>query len=437
MLNYYELFDVSPSATTDEIKKVIHQQMRLWSHRTNAPQMERRQEAERMVRILEEMEEILLDESKRKEYDEQLRLVLANSATDTSTGISPVNSSSSQEATATVEQKEKLSPEEITKKLEEGKQLYSREQYEESLEIAKELAEHATDRPEVWALLGRSRFQLGDLHEAISPLVKACDLDSQNPSYVYDLGLVFEKQENYTRALEQFKLAYSLDQGNLEYKFKLGVLSVKLNNFQVALSMLEQCYQAVPNHSQYQQELANAYLQASFSKWKTIHSENPYLSPGQYPITKADLELASNYIERASRIPVNDPELQRQIQQRKEEIKKKKGRQFTGSWIMVVLSTIFLILIQLLNPSYLNIAFISLPLFYILSAFTPKYVIYRRVDENKCPKTDFAQMFDRMKKSVGSVGAWLISTFLVIGYFFITPFVLSIVIIYNFIRKLI
>lgn len=436
MLNYYELFDVSPSATMDEIKKVIHQQMRLWSHRTNAPQMERRQEAERMVRILEEMEEILLDESKRKEYDEQLRLALSNS-TESPTGITPVSSSYSREATATVEKQEKLSSEKIQEMLEEGKRLYSREKYEESLEIAKKLAEQAPDLPEVWALLGRSRFKLGDLHEAISPLVKACDLDSQNSSYVYDLGLVFEKQENLSRALEQFKLAYSLDQGNLEYKFKLGVLSLKMNNYQVALSMLEQCYQAAPTHSQYQRELANAYLQASFSKWKMIHSDHPYLSPGQYPITKADLDLANVYIERASRIAINDPELQRQIQLRKEEIQKKKGRQFTGSWIMVVLSTIFLIIIQNVNPSFLNLAFISLPIFYILSAFTPKYVIYRRVYENKYPKTDFAQMFYRMKNRLGTVGAWLVSTFLVIGYFFVTPFVMSIVIIYNFIRKFI
>ena len=38
-------------------------------NRTNAPQIERRQEAERMVKLLEEAEGVLLDSGKRSQYD--------------------------------------------------------------------------------------------------------------------------------------------------------------------------------------------------------------------------------------------------------------------------------------------------------------------------------------------------------------------------------
>lgn len=49
MENYYEWLGLAPDTSIDELKKQIYQQMRIWSHRTNAPQMERRQEAERAI----------------------------------------------------------------------------------------------------------------------------------------------------------------------------------------------------------------------------------------------------------------------------------------------------------------------------------------------------------------------------------------------------
>ncbi len=50
MVNYYNILNLSPTANEDEIRKAINRELRLWSNRTNAPQIERRQEAERMVR---------------------------------------------------------------------------------------------------------------------------------------------------------------------------------------------------------------------------------------------------------------------------------------------------------------------------------------------------------------------------------------------------
>jgi hypothetical protein len=73
MANLYNLLKVSPTASEEEIKKAINQELRVWSNRTNAPQIERRKEAERMLNHLEDAKRILLDAAKRKQYDLHLQ----------------------------------------------------------------------------------------------------------------------------------------------------------------------------------------------------------------------------------------------------------------------------------------------------------------------------------------------------------------------------
>lgn len=70
--NLYRILNIPQTASAEEVKKAIIQGSRLWSNRTNAPQIEKRQEAERMVKFIEEAEGILLDPTKRERYDRQL-----------------------------------------------------------------------------------------------------------------------------------------------------------------------------------------------------------------------------------------------------------------------------------------------------------------------------------------------------------------------------
>mgnify|MGYP001475887240 CR=1 FL=1 len=440
MINYYELCNISPSASQEEIKKTIYQLMRLWSHRTNAPQMERRQEAERMVRLLEEAEEILLDEEKRKEYDEKLRLstrVVEKAPVETSEPSSYELDAQRNEVTATKEKVEdELTTEQIEENIQQAQQLFSTGKLKEALQLAEELSEKVKDRAEIWALIGRLQFRLGNYQEAVAPLVKACDLESKNATYVFELGEVFERLNNPTRALEQFKLASALDPSNIQYKFKVGNLLIQMKQFRDGLPLLEQCFNASPNHEEYRVGLVKAYLDSAFSNWITIEGYHPYLSPGTYPIRELDLSLADTYIKRASQIPFQDLELSNQLQQCRLEIKRSKGLKFTGSWFMAFLSLIFLIITQYINPSDLNLVFIGLPFIYVLSALTPKYQIYEKAYQNESPKTDFAYLYEKLKDKFGTIGAWFISLILIGLYFFATAFVMSLVIIYNVIRKI-
>jgi len=72
MEDYYALLGLDRSADTDSIRTAINQEVRVWSRRTNAPELEKRQAAERRMKLLQEAESALLDDMRRARYDRNL-----------------------------------------------------------------------------------------------------------------------------------------------------------------------------------------------------------------------------------------------------------------------------------------------------------------------------------------------------------------------------
>jgi DnaJ-class molecular chaperone len=72
MEDFYVLLNVSKSADEDAVRSAINRELRVWSQRTNAPEIDKRQAAERKIKLLEEAEAILLDAGKRSQYDKEL-----------------------------------------------------------------------------------------------------------------------------------------------------------------------------------------------------------------------------------------------------------------------------------------------------------------------------------------------------------------------------
>ena len=72
MDDFYLLLGVSKSADEEGIRAAINRELRVWSQRTNAPEIDKRQAAERKVKLLEDAESTLLDAAKRSRYDQEL-----------------------------------------------------------------------------------------------------------------------------------------------------------------------------------------------------------------------------------------------------------------------------------------------------------------------------------------------------------------------------
>ena len=72
MEDYYLLLSLTRSADEDTIRTAVNRELRVWSQRTNAPDIDKRQAAERKIKLLEQAEATLLDSSKRARYDQDL-----------------------------------------------------------------------------------------------------------------------------------------------------------------------------------------------------------------------------------------------------------------------------------------------------------------------------------------------------------------------------
>lgn len=70
--NYYELLELDPHTSQEKVAKAIFEYQKKWQHRMNAPDLYRRQEAERMMALVPEIENILLNPYERAVYDEKL-----------------------------------------------------------------------------------------------------------------------------------------------------------------------------------------------------------------------------------------------------------------------------------------------------------------------------------------------------------------------------
>ena len=73
MINYYEEFGLDPNMTSQAICEALFKEKKVWSKRQNAADLEKRQEAERKVPLIDEAMAVFSDEERRKAFDEEIR----------------------------------------------------------------------------------------------------------------------------------------------------------------------------------------------------------------------------------------------------------------------------------------------------------------------------------------------------------------------------
>jgi Flp pilus assembly protein TadD len=309
MVNYYNQLKVSPTASDEEIKKAINRELRVWSNRTNAPQMERRQEAEKMVKQLEEAERILLDAAKRKDYDLQLK-------------TAPTEERHVDEAVVR----------DTADLVQEGWRLLIQGNIPDALFVATKATEKDASNPEAWALLGQAKYRWGDLEDAIYEYKRAVNLRPNEASYYFDLGCVYESAERLNDALLQFQRASQIDPSTTMYRAGIGIVLVKTEKFKEGIEILERCVQEEPDNTSYQWFLALGYHDGMLSGWWRNPENNTYLC-----ISKSQADQALEMVNKAAALNFNDPEFRNHILESKSMVEGLYKRKFKGSWILVVL----------------------------------------------------------------------------------------------------
>ena len=193
--NLYRVLNVPQTASVDELKKAINKELRLWSNRTNARQIERRQEAERMVKLLEQAEAILLDPAQRAAYDRQLM-------------------------SAPTEQRE-VQEGDLSGKadlVQEARRLLIEGNIPDALYVAERATQSDGNNAEAWAVLAEARFRWGDTEDAIYEYKRAIKLRPNEAAYYFDFGSVLESANRPADALQQYQRAAQIDPGTTMYR---------------------------------------------------------------------------------------------------------------------------------------------------------------------------------------------------------------------------
>lgn len=249
MENFYSLLKVENTASEKEIKEALKREFQLWRHRTNAPSLERRQEAEKIVKSLDEAENILLDKTKRTEYDKQLQ---------TATHEQPVNL-------------ELESGQDLLKKAEE---FLMQDRLDEARDAATKATEKNGENHETWALLAWIKGRLGKLNDARYELERVIEKCPDNPDYYWRLGSVYEEMgmekeatSNYEKAAQLYEKEAWKQPDNSEIQRTAIDLLIGVGMYTQAISLLEQSLSKEPNDEYFNWRLAIAYYQIAIEDW--------------------------------------------------------------------------------------------------------------------------------------------------------------------------
>lgn len=281
MVDYYKALDLSSTASAEEIKKSIDVKMRAQINRCNHPQTEKRQEAERMVKILEEAENTLLDSAKRAEYDKKLR-------------STPVDEHKMDESD--LKNKDDL--------IKEGRRLLIDGNIPDALYVATKATEKNGDNPEAWALLAQAKFRWGMVDDSIYEYKRAIKLRPNAPDYYFDLGCVYESESRWKDAVDNYERASQCDPKTPMYRAAIGNVFVRLQMYKEAMPILEQCLQEDPTNGPFNYLLAVAYNDYSISQ----------LTDGGYCTTSEHASTMQTYTEKALALKFDDNELRSLLQ---------------------------------------------------------------------------------------------------------------------------
>lgn len=347
MKDYYRTIGISQTAPIEDIKKSLDSAIRLWTTRQAAPDVNARQEAEKMVADLEEAEEILLDEARKATYDQELAAWQANR------GSQADSSSSSSDG---------VDPNDLVS---EGWERIIAGNIPEALQLATSATEHNPKNPEGWALLAQARYRWGDHDDAIYEYRRAIKLAPNEASYYFDLASVYEAKNDFAEAAKNFERASTVAPHEVPYKAAVGQIYIRMGNIHQGVAILEECAKEDPENETIKYFLANGYLSTKFDGWAKDDNEL------FYAVSKGDVTNALERIERAENVGTTDAATLAEIAENREFVESNMKRKFNGSIMVPIAGGLLWFLVG-------GIGVVLAPLYYFASR-TPQFALNKRV----------------------------------------------------------
>lgn len=289
-VNYYEILNVPSTADSATLEQKIKEELRTWRKRQASPDLSKRQEAELRVAHLSAARQVLLDATKRAEFDR----TLATRSTSQSTQQRP-----------TAGQRDWL---ELTQNY------LAQNDYSSAAYAAREATHEDGDSALAWNLRARANGGLGHLDDAIYEARQAAELEPTNPQYQFDLGGLFEQKQQWGDARAAYETAAQLDPSTFLYPLCVAGVYMQNDAPEQALKLIEKIYL---KHRE--EPIVNYYLASCLSD---LAEKVPSARNGnQYWITSAEeIQRMRSLLDRALRLPHGDAELQQALKKTMEYV---------------------------------------------------------------------------------------------------------------------
>jgi len=306
MVNYYKILDIHQNAQEDEIKEALKEKKRLWTQRQNAPKIEQQQQATNNLKLIPEIEEFLLNNQKRKEYDNKLQNAPKNE--------SNVDAS-------------KIEADDLVR---EGWKLFYNNEIADALMVATRATELQGDNPDAWALLGCARAEWGEIEDAIYEYKKAIKLRPNDATFYYELGGIYENEKQWKNAMNQYEKASQIDPQKTVYRASMGSVYIKVDMYDEGIELLQQCVKEEPGNKSYKKLLAIAYNDSVIASW----TESPYAYSilGRTIVTEEEAKNSYSRLKKAELLKVDDVDIQNIIKSNLEMTQWSLDKHWDWNW---------------------------------------------------------------------------------------------------------
>ncbi len=295
MTNYYQILAIDSGADGATVKAAVMRQLRTWSGRASSPSLERRQEAEKTMKLISEAEAVLCDPARRKEYDRDLAAQPKAAAGPSPAAEAAPNSSA-----------ERL--------VEQGLNMSTEGRYADALELATRATELQGNYGEAWALLARVHDHIGEKQQALFEYARALRLMPADAGLQFETGLVHEGLKDYDRALEHFEAAKRLSPNDVAYRAEIAWIYYLKDNRTQAISIWEDCLRTDPANKPVKDMLAQVLLERESEALWTIPS-GMGLPEGRYASSLAQIQSAQAAIDKVRQLGAPSARLNEIVQE--------------------------------------------------------------------------------------------------------------------------
>ena len=275
--NYYNILEIEPRATSEEINGAISEKRRFWQPKTSNPKLETRQLAEKMMKDISDSEAILNDPARRADYDRQLAAQVDVPAQAPVAGATPGRDWM------------KITMEYL-----------AQGNAAQANYAAREATAQQSENAEAWYFRGVSSALLDQAHDAAFELHEAIRLNPNEATYHAELGDLLLKGEAWNDALGEYQRASSLAPDNPYYKAGAGLSYLALEQLDSGAALLKAAHEQVPDDQLVRYYHGIALLELATDGWSTFPDAS------QNILSEAQLRTSREKLAEIDRLGVDD-----------------------------------------------------------------------------------------------------------------------------------